>query len=333
MLLSIVIPYYNRNHYIGRMLDSLLDQDIPPSDYEIIVVDDGSEEEPVVLKDYASRYSQVHYHRIEHKGVSPARNEGLSLAKGKWLYLCDSDDFLQKKVLKGIIAAAEERQLEMISARVMNVKSQDQPLSTRRNFTSVSEIRKGLEYIGNADVNFTWGTNSYIVLRSVIETNKIDFCDIYYTEDRLFLLQLASCVSRFASIDVDLYYYMQNADSIMHSRLKHDRTDVAPSIRVYMKELKILMDNPAAPLTAIEYLKERDWAKYPYQLLSHVFKYYPVKDTAADIAFLESLGAYPILKADDKVIDRRRRLVNHKHLWLLLCRLCHLVPLKIRMKY
>ena len=105
MLLSIIIPYYNRNHLIGRMLDSLLDQDISPSDYEIIVVDDGSQEEPVVLKDYANRYPQIHYHRIDHAGVSPARNIGLSLATGKWLYFCDSDDFLQRKVLKGIIEA------------------------------------------------------------------------------------------------------------------------------------------------------------------------------------------------------------------------------------
>ena len=49
MRLSVIIPYYNAEAWIGRLLDSLLDQDLEPSDYEIVVVDDGSEEEPVAL--------------------------------------------------------------------------------------------------------------------------------------------------------------------------------------------------------------------------------------------------------------------------------------------
>lgn len=333
MLLSIIIPYYNRNHSIGRMLDSLLDQDISPSDYEIIVVDDGSQEEPVVLKDYANRYSQIHYHRIDHTGVSPARNLGISLATGKWLYFCDSDDFLQRKVLKGIIEAAEERQLEMISARVTRIKPDYRNLPSERNFAKVSETLRGWEYIGISDTDFMWGTYSYLVHRSIVETNKLLFKDIYYVEDRVFLLQLASCVSRYASIDVDLYYYVQNDDSIMHSMFKRDRTELPNYIRVYFIELKSVLDNPSIPDKTLDYLKKRDWVKYAYQLLSNDFKWRSVRDAKADIAFLESLGAYPIMKADDRVIDRRRKLVNHKHLWILLCRIYHLVPEKVRMKY
>ena len=52
MKLSVIIPYYNTNALIGRALDSLLDQDLDPSEYEIIVVDDGSKDEPVILHHY-----------------------------------------------------------------------------------------------------------------------------------------------------------------------------------------------------------------------------------------------------------------------------------------
>ena len=314
------------------MLDSLLDQGISPSDYEIIVVDDGSEEDPAVLKGYADHFPQIQYHRIDHSGVSPARNVGLSLAKGKWLYLCDSDDFLQKKVLRGIIEAAEQRQLEMISARVTRIKSDYRNLPSERNFSKVSEMQRGLEYIGISDTDFMWGTYSYLVRRSIVVNNQLSFKDIYYVEDRVFLLQLASCVSRYASVDVDLYFYVQNEDSIMHSRFKRDRTELSKYIRVYFMELKSVLDNPSIPDKTLDYLKKRDWVKYAYQLLSNDFKWRSVRDTIDDIAFLESLGAYPILNAHDKVIDRRRKLVNHKYLWILLCRLYHLVPSKIRIK-
>ena len=116
MKLSVIIPYYNTNATIGQALDSLLDQDLEASEYEIIVVDDGSTEEPVVLKDYAHRFSQVQYHRLAHAGLSPARNYALSVARGDWLYLCDSDDYVQPQVFGGIIAAAEANRLEMICA-------------------------------------------------------------------------------------------------------------------------------------------------------------------------------------------------------------------------
>ena len=83
MLLSVIIPYYNADTWIGKALDSLLDQDLPQSEYEIIVVDDGSTEDEKILKDYVSRFPNIHYYRIDHAGLSPARNYGLSKASGQ----------------------------------------------------------------------------------------------------------------------------------------------------------------------------------------------------------------------------------------------------------
>lgn len=99
MRLSVIIPYYNSNTWIGKALNSLLDQDLDPSDYEIIVVDDGSDEEPTVLNEYVSRFPLIRYYRIEHVGLSSARNTGMALAQGDWLYFCDSDDYVQVRGL------------------------------------------------------------------------------------------------------------------------------------------------------------------------------------------------------------------------------------------
>ena len=63
LILSVIVPYFNRNAFIGETLDTLRNQDISSSEYEIIVVDDESDEEPVVLKDYVKRFLQIRYFR------------------------------------------------------------------------------------------------------------------------------------------------------------------------------------------------------------------------------------------------------------------------------
>ncbi len=92
---SVIIPVYNRAAVISRAVESVLAQNRPAD--EIIVVDDGSEDETVlVLKRYLP---QVKIVRQENKGVSAARNTGIRTATGEWIALLDSDDeWLPKKL-------------------------------------------------------------------------------------------------------------------------------------------------------------------------------------------------------------------------------------------
>ena len=141
MLLTVNIPYYNADKWIGRMLDSLLNQDLEAGDYEIIVVDDESPQEPAVLKDYAARYPQVVYHRVPHGRQALARNHALSVAKGEWIYFCDSDDFVQPQVFGGILRAARERDLEMIVTHSLKVGEHDPARPRRAAISTASRPR------------------------------------------------------------------------------------------------------------------------------------------------------------------------------------------------
>ena len=85
---SVVIPAYNMEKYIGRAIDSVLAQTRQPD--EIIVVDDGSTDNTAdVIKSYGSR---VHYIRQENGGASVARNTGIEAAKSEWIAFLDADD-------------------------------------------------------------------------------------------------------------------------------------------------------------------------------------------------------------------------------------------------
>lgn len=85
--LTIIVPIYNSVKYLKRCLDSIPDRD----DVEVIAVDDGSTDgSQKVLKEYTGRVKTI-YHR-SNRGVSAARNEGLTYALGKWVTFLDSDD-------------------------------------------------------------------------------------------------------------------------------------------------------------------------------------------------------------------------------------------------
>jgi len=92
--LSIIVPVYNVENYLRRGLDSILSQ---PSliNYEILLIDDDSSDNSgAICDEYQKHYSNVFVTHIENNGVAEARNLGISLSRGNYLYFMDPDDFL-----------------------------------------------------------------------------------------------------------------------------------------------------------------------------------------------------------------------------------------------
>ena len=329
MLLSVIIPYYNADAWIGRLLESLVAQDLDPSDYEIIVVDDGSDKEPVVLQEYVEKYPQIACYPADHGGMSSARNYGLSLAKGEWVYFCDSDDFLQPRVIGGILQAARERDLEMIAARFVKLDENAPIPAPRRNFSSVSATMTGWEYLVNPGSEFTWAVWTMFVKRAVVQAKGLAFEDIYYVEDRLFKFALLQSVTRMAVIDVDLYYYVQHEGSFFHEKRKQNNPAFIDAFFCYMERLNAVIGKKDTPPEVAESLRRRLHNQTAPYVLTNAFAYSPLQVNASTISRLAKMGYYPVLI--DKATDSRRtrfirHLMNHRRLWLLLYRIVHLLP-------
>ena len=107
---SVVIPTYNRIETLGRALRSVINQTF--SDWELIVVDDGSTDGTVKM--ILSKYPAIHLHRQGHTGVSSARNAGVALASGEWIAFLDSDDaWLPEKLERQLSHLAKEPELRL----------------------------------------------------------------------------------------------------------------------------------------------------------------------------------------------------------------------------
>jgi glycosyltransferase involved in cell wall biosynthesis len=124
---SVIIPTYDRIETLPRALRSVINQTF--SDWELIVVDDGSTDYTVemILRDYPT----VRLHRQENGGVSSARNSGVALASGEWIAFLDSDDvWLPEKLERQLSALANEPELRLSHTDeiwIRNDRSVNQP--------------------------------------------------------------------------------------------------------------------------------------------------------------------------------------------------------------
>ena len=116
MKLSFIVPIYNVEKYLDRCIDSLVNQDISKEIYEIICIDDASiDNSRYIIEQYKIQYSNIILisHK-ENKGLSATRNTGINLAKGKYIWFIDSDDFIEYNCLSFLLRKCEFNDIDIL---------------------------------------------------------------------------------------------------------------------------------------------------------------------------------------------------------------------------
>lgn len=113
---SVLIPCYNAGRYLAAALDSVLAQTY--QDFEIIVVDDGSEDDSAAV---AARYPQVRYFYNAHSGISVTRNLAISKARGEIIVFLDADDlWVPEKLEKQVAYLDSHPECQLVYTLVQN---------------------------------------------------------------------------------------------------------------------------------------------------------------------------------------------------------------------
>lgn len=257
-LVSIIIPTHNVGAYIGATLDSLLAQTY--EGLEIIVVDYASSDETIqVLESYTkpegSHFdARVKYFETQDAGVSAARNVGLMLAEGTYVVFMDGDDIVEKDYIAYLLSQMADVALascgyDMIADGVQLYAS---PESTTR-VLSAEDMLCRLFYLIN-DQGYVWNK---MFRRDVLLQHHILFDrDLFYGEDRKFLVDYLLHVDRVRMAPQHKYHYQMREDSAMDEKreaaasadfLTPERLErQATEVLAYIRMRKLLRKHPDA---------------------------------------------------------------------------------------
>lgn len=237
-----ILPAYNVAGYIEKCLESVTTQDIPFSDYEIIIVNDGSTDNtPQIIDKYAKDYSNITVLHQKNQGLSVARNNGLNQAKGEYIWFIDSDDTICPNCIGKLLDAINKLNIDMLCVAPSIQFTDKFPL----NFNTIDYLSpvvsiKDFINTGNA-IRVAWG---YITKRSIWTDNNIKFLSGIIYED-------AECMSRlFYYIKngvsglnkFSVYNYVQREGSLMHKKLNWQEIQSFPklinSINAFIKKIE-----------------------------------------------------------------------------------------------
>ena len=243
MRLSIIIPVYNVVKFLSLCLDSLLNQDINSTDYEILIINDGSTDDSLlVANSYSNKHAHIKVHTKVNGGVGSARNKGITLAKGNYVYFIDPDDYLAKNVLKTILEQAENNKLDILTFISQSIT--DSSLyhsSSSKTGLELSNISNGENYIANHFYqNEVWW---YVIKREFIEETKIKFIEGRWMEDAIFTAKLFLKADSMAYIPIDAHRHLIIEGSAM--------TNKEPS-----HYLKVIDDNKNAAMVFESLIKD-----------------------------------------------------------------------------
>lgn len=116
-LLSIIVPVYNVEAYIHACLDSIFKQDIDETLFEVIIVNDGTEDRSMeMIADIISQHNNITVINQENLSLSVARNNGIAAAKGEYILMPDSDDLLIENSLSVLLEKAISSKVDMVVA-------------------------------------------------------------------------------------------------------------------------------------------------------------------------------------------------------------------------
>lgn len=213
--ISIIVPVYNVEKYVKQCLDSLIAQTF--TDYEIIVVDDGSTDHSYeICKEY-ERHSCIKLYHRENHGVSQTRQFGVSNANGRYVLFVDSDDYVEPTFCERMYHAIQDSQAEIAECNY-SYFTDDKVLNTRvlKHDTSLynksafrDRIFRGT-IVNGSEAVVVWNK---IYQKAIIDTFVSDYGESLL-EDYLFNLQYYQGVCSYCYIDEVLIHYRKTAGSL-----------------------------------------------------------------------------------------------------------------------
>ncbi|WP_321518085.1 glycosyltransferase [uncultured Bacteroides sp.] len=209
--LSIIIPVYDVEQYVEKCIVSCAAQNVSFL-YEIIIVNDGSRDRSLeIAEEVAGRYNNIFIVSQSNAGLSAARNKGLALAKGEYVWFVDSDDWIDDGFLEGIL-----EELNGIDVLAMGYRR----IKNNRIITvdvCCEDVDNGRQLLTVPMEKLILPAQFYIYKRSFLETHKLHFMQGVFHEDIEFTPRMLYYARNLKVSKIKAYNLLQREGSITQS--------------------------------------------------------------------------------------------------------------------
>lgn len=208
--ISIIIPTFNSKKYLERCIESLLKQSY--KNIEIIIIDDGSNDgtEELINKKYLNNVQYIKQHNL---GVSAARNKGIEIATGDYIFFIDADDTIDMDVLIGLINNFKDETLIGINHCICTKSKKNKNIYPQSIYLKNEFIE---DVLNGKILGVVWG---YLFDSSIVKKIKFD-TNTSYLEDMIFIIEYlnASKIKSVSYINNNNFYnYYLNENSVTSS--------------------------------------------------------------------------------------------------------------------
>ncbi len=223
---SVIIPIFRVEKFIERCAISLFEQTLDSIEY--IFVDDTTPDKSIeiltdVLERYPQRKPQVTILRHDvNKGLPAARNSGLSVAGGEYVFHCDSDDYLESNALEQMLNVAEKTDSDIVWCDYYLSFSMNERIMVQPNYSNSQEAIKGM-LSGTMKYN-VWNK---LANRRLYVDNSISFPAGHSMGEDMTMIKLFAHAKKVAYINAPLYHYIRlNTDAMTQSYSERKIADI-----------------------------------------------------------------------------------------------------------
>ena len=232
MKISVIVPIYNSEKYVGTCIESLINQTY--ENIEILLIDDGSlDKSGEICDEYAKKDSRIHVVHIKNQGVSVARNIGIDSSSGEYITFVDSDDYVKPAYLTNLIDAMSSN-IDIVICGITNKRGKTAKANypNSPSFFTIDDLKKN--YDTYMPIN---GPYCKLYKRELIEKIRFDK-GIVMGEDFLFNLKYLSMCKNLATVKSAAYVYNRSNTLSATHRYREEYFDCQKKCYIEAKMFK-----------------------------------------------------------------------------------------------
>jgi glycosyltransferase involved in cell wall biosynthesis len=281
---SVIVPFYNVEKYLSKCLDSVINQTL--KEIEIICINDGSTDTSLkIALDCAEKDSRIRVISQNNRGVSVARNVGIHIATGEYVYYLDGDDYLELDALEELYHRAKDDNLDIVYFDAVSFKSKNDKLENTLSDDyyirkhDYSRVYTGLEYIEDLEKNNEYRVTPCLqmIKNNYLQKYNFKFYEGIIHEDNLYTFSTLIKAERVSHISKIYYHRRLHENSIVTSKYRFDHC--YGYFITYLEMMKLLLTIKKLPLGQKRSLYDIEYRIYTnardiFKKLDETEKYY-----------------------------------------------------------